>query len=155
MELGATEKANQETEGHEKAGPDGRAMRADARRNYERLLEAARKVFADQGGGASMEAIAKQAGGLILPAYESQWKNDFWKSDPNFAQLEGQVRDPSGYNQQYYPGPVSAGVDGVFANKVLEDMMAAIIRKGQKVPDAVKDADDQMRKIFEQFGFKQ
>lgn len=36
--------------------------RADARRNYELLVEAARKVFADQGGGASMEAIAKQAG---------------------------------------------------------------------------------------------
>ena len=39
-----------------------RPMRADARRNYDRLLEAARKVFADQGGGASMEAVAKQAG---------------------------------------------------------------------------------------------
>jgi AcrR family transcriptional regulator len=44
------------------AGGDARPMRADARRNYERLLDAARKVFADQGGGASMEAIAKQAG---------------------------------------------------------------------------------------------
>jgi len=43
-------------------GADGRPMRADARRNYERLLDAARKVFADQGGGASMEAIARQAG---------------------------------------------------------------------------------------------
>ncbi len=40
----------------------GRPLRADARRNYERLVEAARKVFADQGGGASMEAIARQAG---------------------------------------------------------------------------------------------
>jgi AcrR family transcriptional regulator len=39
-----------------------RALRADARRNYERLVDAARKVFADQGGSASMEAIAKQAG---------------------------------------------------------------------------------------------
>jgi AcrR family transcriptional regulator len=37
-------------------------MRADARRNYERLIDAARKVFSDQGGGVSMEAIAKQAG---------------------------------------------------------------------------------------------
>lgn len=37
-------------------------MRADARRNYERLIDAARKVFNDQGTGASMEAIAKQAG---------------------------------------------------------------------------------------------
>jgi AcrR family transcriptional regulator len=40
----------------------GRPMRADARRNYESLVVAARKVFVDQGGGASMEAIAKEAG---------------------------------------------------------------------------------------------
>ncbi|HTW98869.1 MAG TPA: TetR family transcriptional regulator [Acidimicrobiales bacterium] len=40
----------------------GRAMRADARRNNERLLAAAREVFAREGTGASMEAIAKQAG---------------------------------------------------------------------------------------------
>lgn len=39
-----------------------RPMRADARRNHDRLVDAARSVFAEQGGGASMEAIAKQAG---------------------------------------------------------------------------------------------
>jgi AcrR family transcriptional regulator len=39
-----------------------RPRRADARRNHDLLIEAARKVFIDQGGGASMEAIAKQAG---------------------------------------------------------------------------------------------
>jgi AcrR family transcriptional regulator len=39
-----------------------RPMRADARRNYDHLVVAARKVFAEQGGGASMEAIAKEAG---------------------------------------------------------------------------------------------
>ncbi len=39
-----------------------RPMRADARRNYERLVAAARTVFAQEGGGASMEAIAKEAG---------------------------------------------------------------------------------------------
>jgi AcrR family transcriptional regulator len=37
-------------------------MRADARRNYDLLVEAARQVFAQYGGGASMEAIAKEAG---------------------------------------------------------------------------------------------
>jgi AcrR family transcriptional regulator len=37
-------------------------MRADARRNYDHLVVAARQVFAEQGGGVSMEAIAKQAG---------------------------------------------------------------------------------------------
>ena len=40
----------------------GRPMRADARRNYDQLVVAARKVFADHGVGASMEAIAKEAG---------------------------------------------------------------------------------------------
>ena len=39
-----------------------RPMRADAKRNYERLVTAARAVFAHEGGGASMEAIAKEAG---------------------------------------------------------------------------------------------
>jgi len=39
-----------------------RPMRADARRNYERLVLAAREVFAEQGGGASMEAVARRAG---------------------------------------------------------------------------------------------
>ena len=42
--------------------PSGRPMRADARRNYERLVVAAREVFAQEGGGASMEAIARRAG---------------------------------------------------------------------------------------------
>jgi AcrR family transcriptional regulator len=39
-----------------------RPMRADAKRNYERLVTAARTVFAQEGGGASMESIAKEAG---------------------------------------------------------------------------------------------
>jgi AcrR family transcriptional regulator len=37
-------------------------MRADARRNNERLVAAAKEVFAKYGGDASMEAIAKEAG---------------------------------------------------------------------------------------------
>jgi multiple sugar transport system substrate-binding protein len=98
--------------------------------------------------------VATQAGGLILPAFESQWKNDFWKSDPNFAALETQVRDPLGYNQSYYPGPSNPGVDGIISNKVLENMMGSIIQKGTKPADAVKEAHDQMVKIFEQFGIK-
>jgi AcrR family transcriptional regulator len=44
------------------AGEAARPMRADARRNYELLVTAAREVFAEQGGGASMDAIAKKAG---------------------------------------------------------------------------------------------
>ena len=39
-----------------------RPMRADARRNRERLVAAAREVFGEQGVSASMEAIARRAG---------------------------------------------------------------------------------------------
>jgi AcrR family transcriptional regulator len=54
-----------EVPGAERDGADGaadRPMRADARRNRARLVEAAREVFAEQGPSASMEAIARQAG---------------------------------------------------------------------------------------------
>jgi len=37
-------------------------MRADARRNYERLVAAAREEFADQGASAPLEAVAERAG---------------------------------------------------------------------------------------------
>jgi len=41
---------------------DGRHMRADARRNYERLVAAAKVVFSRCGGDVPMEAVAKEAG---------------------------------------------------------------------------------------------
>jgi AcrR family transcriptional regulator len=37
-------------------------MRADARRNYEKLVAAARDVFTEQGSSASLEAVAERAG---------------------------------------------------------------------------------------------
>ena len=43
-------------------GEHARPMRADARRNYEHLVAVAREVFDEQGGEASMDAIARQAG---------------------------------------------------------------------------------------------
>jgi AcrR family transcriptional regulator len=44
-------------------------MRADAQRNHERLLEAARDVFVEQGPGASLEEIARRAGVGIATLY--------------------------------------------------------------------------------------
>jgi AcrR family transcriptional regulator len=42
--------------------PSARALRADAERNRERLLAAAREVFAERGLDAPLEAIARRAG---------------------------------------------------------------------------------------------
>jgi AcrR family transcriptional regulator len=50
-------------EASEQKSPEAeRPMRADARRNRELLVAAAREVFAEQGVSASMEAIARKAG---------------------------------------------------------------------------------------------
>ncbi len=39
-----------------------RPKRADARRNYDKLVTAAREVFAEQGSGATLEEISRRAG---------------------------------------------------------------------------------------------
>ncbi|MGD1217317.1 TetR/AcrR family transcriptional regulator [Streptomyces krungchingensis] len=44
------------------AARPGRALRADARRNEDRLLEAAAAAFAQEGAGASVKDIARRAG---------------------------------------------------------------------------------------------
>ncbi|MGW0162834.1 TetR/AcrR family transcriptional regulator [Mycobacterium sp. NPDC003323] len=46
-----------------------RALRADARRNVEKLLDAARAVFRDRGLGAPLEAVATHAGVSIGTLY--------------------------------------------------------------------------------------
>src|ERR1700722_14649904 len=46
-----------------------RPMRADARRNRELLVAAARNVFSAQGAAAAMEAIANEGGGGVGTLY--------------------------------------------------------------------------------------
>jgi AcrR family transcriptional regulator len=59
----ATQRDSTEVQVVEEDGAvEERPMRADARRNRELLIDAARKVFSAQGAGAAMEAIAKEAG---------------------------------------------------------------------------------------------
>ncbi|MCL2419725.1 MAG: TetR/AcrR family transcriptional regulator, partial [Conexibacteraceae bacterium] len=40
----------------------GRAMRADAKRNYDKIVAAAREAFAETGASTSLEAVARRAG---------------------------------------------------------------------------------------------
>src|SRR5690242_147309 len=48
-----------------------RPHRADARRNFDALLAAARDVFAEQGTGASLEEVARRAGVGIGTLYRN------------------------------------------------------------------------------------
>ncbi|MFJ8739735.1 TetR/AcrR family transcriptional regulator [Embleya sp. NPDC127516] len=51
------------------SGTRTRRPRADAQRNYERILEAADTAFREQGTGASLEGIARRAGVAIGTLY--------------------------------------------------------------------------------------
>ncbi|MER7055813.1 MULTISPECIES: helix-turn-helix domain-containing protein [unclassified Streptomyces] len=54
----------------------GRPMRADARRNRERLLVVAAQAFAEHGEGASLDDIAKRAGvgvGTLYRHFPTRW----------------------------------------------------------------------------------
>jgi AcrR family transcriptional regulator len=46
-------------------------LRADARRNYDKLIEAANAVFSKQGASATLDAIAKNAGVGIATLYRN------------------------------------------------------------------------------------
>ncbi len=45
----------------QRAFPEGEPVRADAQRNYDRIVEVAREVFREQGYGASLDEVAKRA----------------------------------------------------------------------------------------------
>ena len=81
-------------------------MRADAKRNYERLVEVAREVFREQGYDASLDEVAKRAGvgagtlyrhfpsrEVLLDAIMQSWVDRVGEAADKMLALEGSPRD--------------------------------------------------------------
>ena len=82
-------------------GVDGRPVRADARRNRARILEAAEAVFAQEGASASTEAVAARAGVAIGTVFRHfPTKPELLKAvvmnllDRLIAEADAMVNDP-------------------------------------------------------------
>ena len=111
-------------------------------------------------GGTALLDIAKQANGIVMPAYKQQWNADpFWtQGDSSFPALRTLIEGPlpivskAGY---HFPQSPSGAGNAVSSQYILPDMMGDIVLKGTKVADAVKAASDRMVQIFQQFGYKQ
>jgi len=93
-------------------GTEAKPMRADARRNYERLLSVAREAFTENGADASLDDIARRAGvgpgtlyrhfpnrDALLAAVVADWieelrveAGDLLTADDAFAALEVWLR---------------------------------------------------------------
>ncbi len=90
-------------------------MRADAKRNYDRLVEAARAVFREQGYDASLDEVAKRAGvgpgtlyrhfpnrDALLDAIMQSWVESVGEAVEKSLAFEGTPRDLLlGWFQEY------------------------------------------------------
>lgn len=70
-----------------------RPLRADARRNYDALVAAAREVFTEQGMSASLEEIARRAGVGIGTLYRHFPQRDALVEAVYVEEVERMVRD--------------------------------------------------------------
>ena len=79
--------------GHDSRSHAERPMRADARRNYEQLVEQARLAFAESGVDASLDEIARRAG----VASGTLYRHFPTRLDLIEAVLAGQIADLVGH----------------------------------------------------------
>jgi multiple sugar transport system substrate-binding protein len=121
----------------------------------------AKEVAKRMAGGSSLLAIVKPSVGLVMPAYKKQWDSDpfYTSGEASYPSLrkvietELPIATKTGFHFPQTPSPGhDQARDSAF---IYTNMMADIITKGTKVPDAVKAAHDATVKIFEQLGIKQ
>ncbi len=117
-------------------------------------------AFAYMVAGKPLADVVKLSAGLIMPTYKNLWDSDplYTNGDPIFPTIRKIVQQQlpittrTGFN---FPQTPSPGNDAVVTQYILPDMMAEIIQKGVKVPEAIKTATGRMVQIFEQLGVKQ
>ncbi|MFC3125576.1 TetR/AcrR family transcriptional regulator [Pseudoroseomonas globiformis] len=130
--------------GTEAAPKTGRKPRADAQRNRERVLEAARDIFSAGGAGASLEAVARQAGVGIgtlyrhFPTREALYEAVYRREVQQLVQLAVAWRDD--------PEPVAAlrrwvaaFIGFVATKKGMSAALAVAAQSSSKVSLAVMD----------------
>ncbi len=104
---------------------------------------------------ANFGKISALGGVLFTPAYESLWTPELIASDPNLAVIKEQVSVPDPFLGQSWPANPNAGVDAIRAQGVLEQSVGNVIAKRMSAADAVKDAHNKMRDLFEEGGIAQ
>jgi multiple sugar transport system substrate-binding protein len=99
--------------------------------------------------------ISAAGGVLFTPAYTNLWTDELMATDPNLAIIKEQVSVTDPFLGQSWPANPNAGVDAIRAQGVLEQSVGNVIAKRMSAADAVKDAHQKMRDIFEEGGMAQ
>ena len=104
---------------------------------------------------ANFGKISALGGVLFTPAYENLWTPELIATDPNLAVIKEQVSVTDPFLGQSWPADPNAGVDAIRAQGVLEQSVGNVIAKRMTAAEAVKDAHQKMRDIFEEGGIMQ
>lgn len=104
---------------------------------------------------ANFSKIAALGSVLFTPAYENLWTDELLAGDPNLAVIKGQVSVTDPFLGQSWPANPNAGVDAIRAQGVLEQSVGNVISGRMSPTDAVKDAHQKMRDLFEEGGIAQ
>ena len=115
----------------------------------------AKKLALDLLDPANFGKIAALGSVLFTPAYKNLWTDELLAGDPNLKVIKEQVSVTDPFLGQSWPADPNAGVDAIRAQGVVEQSVANVISGRMAPADAVKDAHQKMRDIFEEGGMTQ
>jgi multiple sugar transport system substrate-binding protein len=104
---------------------------------------------------ANFGKISAAGGVLFTPAYTNLWTDELIATDPNLAVIKEQVSVTNPFLGESWPAAPNAGISAIRAQGVLEQSVANVISGRMAPADAVKDAHQKMRDIFEEGGMMQ
>jgi multiple sugar transport system substrate-binding protein len=104
---------------------------------------------------ANFGKISAAGGVLFTPAYTNLWTDELIATDPNLAIIKEQVSVENPFLGESWPAVPNAAISAIRAQGVLEQSVANVIAGRMAPADAVKDAHQKMRDIFEEGGLMQ
>lgn len=120
-----------------------------------RQAEAAKQVIMHFMDPAVFAPLSALGGGLVMPAYKKSWTDDLLKVDENFAKLKEIMFNPTDYTGFAYPAQTNAAIDAWFSTGFLSEMMANVTTGKMSAEEAVADAAEKGKAIFEEKGYSQ
>jgi AcrR family transcriptional regulator len=135
------------------AAPDERPLRADARRNREKVLAAARAVFSENGRDAQMDDVARRAGvgvGTVyrhFPTKEALIEAlmvDSFQAIAAQAEAALEVEDP----WDAFTCVLSRGAEIMAADRALSEVFASIPGAMEQAMPTVEGLQESMAKIM-------
>jgi multiple sugar transport system substrate-binding protein len=118
-------------------------------------VDAAKQLILFMLDPANFTSMAKDGGGLFMPAYKNLWTKEFLAIDPNFKGLQEIIFNDTPYTGQAYPANPNPAISAIDGQAITSQMMSNIINGTMSPEQAVEDAHKKIVQIFEELGMPQ